>query len=204
MDRRTVTGNLLTVVAGGGVAALIGATTLPKSSPYSPVLFELGGLALIAGIIGFLAMFIFQPRPAPIVEPAIEPVGKPQVSIRLKTAKTEPSESQLLPPNVTPSFLMKLCENKTDIQCEAATALYVGKKLKISGKLYAASNLILGQTSVSISLVEGRSLPTAYLVFPHDGERIAVLPIGSGITAIGTLQMIGVDELRLVDCRLVD
>lgn len=58
MDRRGVTATLCATVAGGGFAAIIGATALPSGSPYFAVLIAFGVLAVLIGSGGLVVMLL--------------------------------------------------------------------------------------------------------------------------------------------------
>ena len=61
MDRRGVIVTLCTTVAGGGIAAVIGATALPSGSPYFSVLIDFGVLAILVGAGGLVIMLFTAP-----------------------------------------------------------------------------------------------------------------------------------------------
>ena len=58
MDRRGVTATLCATLAGGGIAAMIGATALPDGSPYFTVLMVIGVAAIVIGMGGLLFMLV--------------------------------------------------------------------------------------------------------------------------------------------------
>lgn len=62
MDRRTAFGTLCAVIAGGGVATVIGAVSLPAHYPYFELLLYGGATAGVAGVLGLIGLFIFPPK----------------------------------------------------------------------------------------------------------------------------------------------
>jgi hypothetical protein len=111
-------------------------------------------------------------------------------------------EDVLLPDSVTPAFLFGLCEGKTDIQCEGAVAIYMGKRLKVSGRLFAASR-VGSSTTVSIYPDKMDHAHTIYMIFEADHAPISVMREGDKVNATGRITELYSSGMKLADCRLV-
>lgn len=174
-------------------------------APEAPLPF-VGGITAALALAGALVEFYFDRR---AVVAAVPQVPSPVAAAPPEAPSVPPSE--ITPPpdsritlgsNVTPSFLMKLCEGKTEIQADSAVAPYIGKWLRVGGSIIQAST-ILGRASVSIKPRETTGFEQIYLIFKGDRERIAVLQKGDSMSAIGQINKIGEDEITLSECELL-
>ena len=129
-----------------------------------------------------------------------ESLSKPQ---RLSDLALEAhGEDILLPDNITPAFLFGLCKGKTAIQCEGAVAVYMGKRLQVSGTLFAATKNG-SATSVSILPVDVDGPQDIFMIFEDDRERLSVMQEGDLLSATGRLTRLGYHGMQLADCRLL-
>lgn len=58
MDRRGVTATFCATAAGGGIAALVGATALPAGSSYFTILLVIGSASVAIGLVGFVGLLV--------------------------------------------------------------------------------------------------------------------------------------------------
>lgn len=173
---------------------------------------------LISG--GLYALLLWKVwRPRHVHHLPITAETRPQATVASKLIKASPAETTetfrysdhalrdfgediSLPDSITPAVILADCEGKTELQCEGATAHYLGQRLKVSGQLYAATKFLGAATTVTISL-DGVDRATAFLTFEDDRARISVLKPGDRLTATGRIVEVTPSELRLLDCRLL-
>lgn len=166
-------------------------------------------LAITLGLYGLLLWKVWRPRH--IHHLPIGAATAPQASVEAKpTTGTHRysdfalqgyGEDIALPPSVTPAVIMGECRGKTSLQCEGATAVYMGQRLAVSGTLYAATRFLGSATTVSIAL-DSVEHGSAFMTFEADRERLAVLKPGDRLSATGRIVAADSSEIRLADCRL--
>lgn len=109
---------------------------------------------------------------------------------------------------VTANFLMDACVNKTDVHSAGVIRPYLGKWLRIHGRVNNISPREDGTSYVSLDVpypFRGSELSrTVWLSFPGDRERLEVMHKGDPVSAIGKIMRVRSATMDLEDCELVD
>ncbi|MCL6741572.1 hypothetical protein LZ518_10555 [Sphingomonas sp. RB56-2] len=208
MNNKETTSALFTALVGLGSSAALAALALGSEHPYRAALLILGSAFCLAGLIGLvLPLFLSSKAVTAHVPDAASPTPPAPLApthLRLSDfALASLGKDVSLPDRITPAFLFAQCTGKTDIQCEGAVAVYVGKRLRVSGPILAASR-VGASTTVTIHPVlgvDGRQ--DIYMVFEQDHEEISVMQVGDVLTATGRITQLNSSGMKLADCRLV-
>ena len=113
--------------------------------------------------------------------------------------------------DVTPAYLVSLFEGHTHIQAAKLAEAYVGKWMKVSGRLGDVMRSEVAQTFSQVTFKRSSVFDAGgehFGVFMYfDGtwdDRVAVLRRGDSITVIGQLERVNRDGVHLGNCELVD
>jgi hypothetical protein len=102
---------------------------------------------------------------------------------------------------VSPKFLTSLYEQHMAIQSDRLAAAYIGKWMKITGRLKNVS--MIGQSLMSVSFWEDTMVIIMYFDLAWS-ERLTVLIRGQTISVMGKIEKINQSDLQLTDCELID
>jgi hypothetical protein len=67
MDRREISNSFFSLVAAGGIAAVIGAVTAPALATYQHLLMVAGLVAIGVGLLGLLCLYLTKPKKEPLL-----------------------------------------------------------------------------------------------------------------------------------------
>jgi hypothetical protein len=107
---------------------------------------------------------------------------------------------------VTPEWLWRQFVGRTDIQAQGLVKSYLGKWMRISGKLGNFSSLGVGthhSLTFESSRFEGFHNVMMYFRAPLAVDKLAVMPPGEAIDVLGQVDSIDSIYIRLKDCELV-
>jgi hypothetical protein len=104
----------------------------------------------------------------------------------------------------TPEYLVSLGKGMTSVQREQATAIYIGKWLKVSAPIKNVSNLT-SQMVVMAELGDAAEFHDFQMFFePKWSPRLSLLRRGQTISAIGKIYTITGMDIVLRNCELTD
>jgi hypothetical protein len=222
MDTGTVLGvvGLIVTLILGGLGIAYGGYSVKADYPVLAVLSYVLGSGLVAGAVvaGILIIMRQQATPAPSVMSTgesrpTEPLAPSIASV--PTAAPAPEIVSSITPKVTlgtptitedttPQYLADLRKNRTELQAETLIARYIGKSLKISGKIQSVSSTERGRSIVSF---ETENIGDAFVMMWFDqkwSDRLSVFQKGDKITVIGKLKSVGKYDVQLDNCEIVD
>jgi len=105
--------------------------------------------------------------------------------------------------DATPDYLMALFDQHTSIQAQRLIEPYIGKWMRVSGKLGNVSN----NEYFAQVVFEHRpsSYPRIYMLFrqPNRSDRFSVLRRGTQLTVLGQIQEVAQLTLQLDNCELI-
>jgi hypothetical protein len=106
--------------------------------------------------------------------------------------------------DVTPEYLMRLYENKMSAQAQTLAAPYIGKWLRIQGKLEDIRRSYGGAVSVSLQREGAVSGLNLHAFFDGDWyDRLIVMPSGTKVSLIGQIFEVEKFNVMLHNCELV-
>lgn len=110
--------------------------------------------------------------------------------------------------DVEPQQLTDYFRNYLTVQAQALTKPYIGKWMKVSGKLRDVTSMPNGTTLVTLGSADDLQsvIPLVSLQFSTDpwGDHLAVMQRGDGITALGKIESIQSYTLLLTQCEILD
>ncbi len=176
MGKKETTSTLFSVLAGLGGSAALAALALGSEHSYRTALLVLGGISCVVGLFGLAWPLLGSSKSASALVPqaaSTAPAAPPAPThVRLSDfALASLGDDVRLPEKITPAFLFSQCAGKTDIQCEGAVAVYMGKRLTVSGTVLAASRVGVS-TTVTIHPVVGVGGPQVAVVADFADELI--------------------------------
>jgi hypothetical protein len=142
--------------------------------------------------------------PLPAAQAEVQPPAEVEA-----TERVDGDGRIILPQNITPQFLIGLFADVTTVQGERHSEPYIGKWLRLTGKISNVSFWKSGRACVSVKFQAltpetiSDFLTTTLLYFDRDHERLEVAQIGDQITALGRITEIGRFDLTIEDCEIV-
>ncbi|SRR6266404_209730 len=146
----------------------------------------------------------FWPKPTAVVPLVKQPI----VAIPMPVQEPPPIKSDrvILGPHLTPKYFYELLKGKTELQANKLVELYIGKWMRISGKVTNISESLTEKTLIiSITLTDSiLPYPMVAMAFNkaewHD--HISVISKGEQISAIGKIRSVEQNWTWLEDCEL--
>jgi len=194
-----------------GIAAIWGAIALVTWEPFRRTMRSIGrrrlGFPLVIGLLLLLAVGLGvvaiqkNARVSPLAPPVAPGVPPLPTKPHAEAPTRHQSEARIIvPPSVTPEYLMGLFIGHTGVQGKKLLEPYIGKWIKVSGPL---SNVRPTSPGI-LALV---SIGNKH-VFMHFGdqwrERLSVLRLEDKITALCEIREAELFELSLDKCEPVD
>jgi hypothetical protein len=173
------------------------------TSPTFRLLLILAGLIVV--VVGYMEdrqRALHTPGGLSPLPASLFPAAPPAVQGRLP--KTQ--QRVFVGKEVTPKYLNKLLEGRTKIQAQALVDIYVGKWMKVSGKLATVSSpsepSFTMQVTFKTKTLEFNDL---YMFFSSKWrDRLAIMTIGQQITVVGKIDEVNAFGVQLKECELVD
>jgi hypothetical protein len=177
-----------------------------ESQPIPWVLFTL--LVLIAISLFVVAIvLLIKTRKAPVQGKehegsVLESVTAPTIADLPQEVKLPPKYSNLEIIDVTPDYLIGLFDQHTSIQAQRLIEPYIGKWMRVSGKLRDISDHTYGS---QLSFERSRLGGNVYMWFrqPDRKDRLSVLRRGTRLTVLGQIQWVNNMEVNLDNCELI-
>lgn len=120
------------------------------------------------------------------------------------TPPTDANHSERIFVDATPEYLMGLFEGHTDIQGQRLATAYIGKWLRVSGKLH---DILSSRPTSALVTFEHKPHKLTDLYMYFDGtnsvERISTIRPGTAIAVIGKINRINRITVELQNCELV-
>jgi len=191
----------------GGIALSLAGYAYRNDAPRLAVVSYVVGAGFVAGgVLSGIFLLVRAIPPSPIVAETRAP------SPNLSASRTENRLPASLPTpeaNVTPQYLVDLWKNRTKLQAETLVNEYIGKSLKVSGKVYDIRNGYGADSPVIVSFRGKDPLrdPALYMQFDKTWkDRLSVLKLGDQITVVGKIDKISdsIPYIDLVQCEIVD
>jgi len=110
----------------------------------------------------------------------------------------QPEERSVV--DVTPEYLMRFFEGRTDIQASMGVADYIGKWMKVSGPL---GNISGSNTRPQVTFAD-RSPTHMFFRKKKWVDRLLILSRGDNITVLGQITYVERGNLVLNSCELID
>jgi hypothetical protein len=118
-----------------------------------------------------------------------------------------PTRRVFLEAEITRDFLEKLFEDRTTIQAEKATKIYLGKWVSVSGVLKNVDRALLfpNGRKATISSRDGSfNNPLIFCNFNRGGSKLEVLHKGDVLKVQGRIDHIDSSWVRLSRCELIE
>jgi hypothetical protein len=132
------------------------------------------------------------------------PSAVPRPTLRPPPAPPPRGERVFVEESVTLEYLSGLYRERTHIQGDKLGAAYIGKWIRVTGKVAFATPLWEDGASVSLELEPDRDgFRSAYLVFLAGRERLEALRPKDVITVVGRIQRFDKSEMELQECELL-
>lgn len=127
----------------------------------------------------------------------------PRGAERLPEPQTErtPSPVRRVVVDVSPQYLMSLCEGHTAVQAQKSVELYVGKWMRVSGTVEDVSKLFWWCVELIIDPATHRRI-LANFSDETMYDRISVLPKGSRLEVFGQIESVRTTLISLQNCEL--
>jgi hypothetical protein len=184
-----------------------------------PFQWNLNGVLSIAAVVLFVvAIFCLVRALAASRRPILTEEDQGQLKERREKAEAEMVPSPVIIPevklrpqysgremvDVTPDYLMGLFDQHTSIQAQRLIEPYIGKWMKISGKL---SDIMDNEyfSQVTFERDPQKRYGAVYMYFrqPDRRDRLSVIRRGTNLTVMGQIRNVANIELHLDKCELV-
>jgi hypothetical protein len=188
--------------------------TLDPTPLRDVVLVLIWPLAIIAGTVvavAWLRQAHAVPSEPPKAERELQPAG-PTVVLPRPARVVPPAPPKLSPPpqaeltDVTPDELWSLFKGRMDIEAEPEVALFVGKRMTVTGPLgdIGLIGSISDRRSAQVTFVSGAYEHLIFMMFQHDWlERLRPISQGTRITVRGTIDRVSAIDILLRGCEIV-
>jgi hypothetical protein len=103
---------------------------------------------------------------------------------------------------VTPEFLMSLYRDKTTIQANAEASMYIGRRIKMHGKVRNIASPGNGTVMVFLETTDGTQISMVFL--GEEGKIVSIYAIDQSIYTTCIINEIGKYNLLLYPCKLDD
>jgi hypothetical protein len=103
---------------------------------------------------------------------------------------------------VTPAFLMSLYRDRTKIQANAEASLYIGRRIRMQGKVRDVANPGNGTVMVFLETTDGTQISMVFL--GEEGKIVSIYAIDQSIDSMCIIREISASSLLLYPCKLDD
>jgi hypothetical protein len=184
-----------------------------------PVLMPALGVVLAAGIIaaGLLNRHNQRKLSPAAASPTSQSPVAPERPVQSPIAPERPVPSADVTPVELPdgrilvrqplAYLVGLCEGLTDIQVQARTAPYIGKWLRVTGRVRQVFEYFADETCVLLRSDSERRPDRELhkLIFAERwAGQLHLLNLDDRIAVMGRIKTIDIFQIILTDCELVD
>jgi hypothetical protein len=131
------------------------------------------------------------------------PRPSPETSAPLNLSK--PSEVRIfVRPDITPSYLRNFYDENTRLQASKLVEPFLGKWIRVSGKMYNVSQI--GEGFHMSMQLEGEENTTRFMFLGFEKEqkdKVSLIRRGASISVEGKIKEVGTSDLTLSDCEIV-
>jgi hypothetical protein len=122
----------------------------------------------------------------------------------LQTRKTSSKERIFVGSEITVNYLNSLGDGMTGIQAQALRDIYIGKWMKVSGRLGNVLNSYGTFCQVTLKYVPLK-FTDLYMIFGKEWrDRLSIMTPGQNITVMGKIDRIDSSGVQLGECELID
>jgi hypothetical protein len=117
---------------------------------------------------------------------------------------TSPDRRVFVAAEVTVDYLTGLYDGRTQVQGDRLADPYIGKWMEISGSIEIMTGLGAKATTITLSpYTVGHRGISVWMMFLTDRDRLETIPLGGELTALGRIEKVTQDEIKLLECQLL-